>query len=276
LANNIGACFDSDGDREEAHRWFLRALELSSDFSPIPYHNLATLYAREKQIGKALSVLNQCKARFPEDGDTSTLIGAGLFEQERFREAATELERLMQTRKARPLAYSYLGGILCDDLGDINGALRVLREGKELFPSDRAIANNLAYVLLMRGDVRVARRVLESISKGGPSTQPENEVALAATWGLLRLLEGNIKEGEKLYYRAEELAAQLGNKDLVLKVRQKMDLELARAHARLGDYQAASKRVQQGLLILQGRKSYRRDLQDLERSLTDTMKGPDA
>jgi Flp pilus assembly protein TadD len=276
LANNIGVSFDFEGDREEARHWFARSLELSAAFSPIPYQNLARLYVREKQFGEALSLLDQCEARFPEDGDTSILIGLCLFEQGRYREAATELERLMQTRKAGSRAYSYLGGLLCDDLRDINGALRVLREGKELFPRDREIANNLAYVLLMRGDVHVARGVLESISKGGPPSQPENEVALTATWGLLRLLEGNINEGEKLYHRAEDLAAQLGKRDLALKVRQKMALELARAHARLGDYQAASNRVQQGLLILDGGKSYRRDLQDLERSLKDSMKKPDA
>jgi len=146
-----------------------------------------------------------------------------------------------------------------------------LREGIELFPKDRLIANNLAYTLLLHGDVDGARMVLESISRGGPPPQSEGEVALTATWGLLRLLEGNIEEGEQLYQRAETLAAQMGRKDLALRVGQKMNCELARAYARLGDFQAASKRVQRGLLIKDGKKSYRRDLQDLERSLKDGM-----
>ena len=271
LANNIGASFDFDGNREEARNWFLRSIELSADFAPTPYHNLARLYAQEKQIGKALAILNECKAHFPEDGDTSFLIGVGLSEQERYPEAVTELERLIQTRKAGPKAYAQLGGILGDDLRDHKAALRILREGIELFPKDRLIANNLAYTLLMRGDVDGARMVLESISKGGPPPQSDGEVALTATRGLLRLLEGNIEEGEQLYQRAETLAAQMGRKDLALRVRQKMDCELARAYAGLGDFQAASKRVQRGLLIKDGKKSYRRDLQDLERSLKDGM-----
>jgi Flp pilus assembly protein TadD len=276
LANNIGASFDHDGNKEEARHWFVRSLELSADFSPIPYQNLARLYAQEKQIGTALAVLNQCKERFPDDGDTSILIGLVLFEQERYREAATELERLILTRKAGPKAYSYLGGLLCDFLRDTDDALRVLREGKELFPRDRVIVNNLAYVLLMRGDVHSARAVLGSMPQKGLASRPEDEVALTATWGLLRLLEGDTKEAEKLYQEAEALAAQLGKKELAPKVRQKKNLELARAHAQVGDIQAAYRRVQQGLMIEDGNKSYRKDLQDLEKSLKDRMTQPDA
>lgn len=276
LANNIGASFDSEGNRGEARQWFVRSIELSAVFSPIPYHNLARLFAQEKQVGKALAILYQCKERFPEDANTSISIGLGLFEQDRYTEAATELGRLMQVGKAGAKAYSYLGGILCDELRDINGALRVLREGRELFPRDRLMANNLAYVLLMGGDIHSAREVLESIPKVALPSEAEDEVPLTATWGLLHVLEGNIKEGEKLYQRAEDLAAQLGKRALVLKVRQKMDLELARAYAQMGDLQTASRRVQQGLLIQDGRKSYRQDLQDLERSLNDVMKEPGA
>ena len=274
LANNIGACFDSDGNKEDARQWFVRSLELSPVFSPIPYLNLARLFAQDKQVGKALALLNRCKERFPEDADTSLLIGMVLFEQDRYPEAATELERLIPEGKAGPNAYSYLGGILCDELRDIDGALRILREGKKLFPRDRLIANNLAYALLRRGDVHSARGVLESIPKGGPSSLPESDVSITATWGLLHVLEGNLNEGELFYRRAEDLASQLGKRDLALKVRQKTDLELARAYAQLDDLKMALRRVQQGLLIEDGRKSYRQDLQDLERALRDRIKEP--
>jgi Flp pilus assembly protein TadD len=276
LANNIGASFDSEGNKEEAGRWFARSLELSTDFSPIPHHNLARLFAQQRQFGKALELLNRCKEQFPDDAETSALVGTMLYAQDRYSEAVAEFERLMPTRKAGPQAYSYLGGILCDDFRDLEGALRVLREGKELFPSDRVIDNNLAYVLLMRGDPDAARQALQSMSKGGPHPDPVNEVALTATWGLLHLLEGKLTEGERLYQEAEKLAAQLGIKEILEKVRQKKDLELGRAFARTGDSPRALRLTEQGLLIEGGSKSYRRHLQDLERSLRHRMKEPNA
>jgi tetratricopeptide (TPR) repeat protein len=274
VANNIGASLDFDGNNKEAFRWFLRSIDLSPDFSPVPYNNLARLYAREKNIPSALTVLAKCKTHFPEDPATSFLVSVCLSDQERYKEAVIELEPSIELGKAPVEAYAHVGGLLAVELHDPDRACTVLRNGHRAFPKNRLVANNLAYALLLRGEIGEARKVLESTAAGTSTLEPRNEVAITATWGLLRLLEGKLPEGERLYTEAEALAKREGQKDLALQVSQKMALELARAHARLGNLQSASRWVQQGLAVAVGRKAWRRDLEELERTLKNDQKQP--
>lgn len=267
LANNIGVCLDFEGNAAEAERWLASAIELCPDRGPTSYHNLARLYMRTDRPRRAEQVLAACRVYFPEDQGTRLLLSLSLQRQNRIDEAVTELQGLVGGGNAVPEAYADLGWLLSDEKVSVDAALDVLRAGHERFPNHAAIVNNLAYVLLMRGEPAAARTVLESFPRRKwPKTVPV-ETTLTATWGLLRLWEGDLEEGEAFYREADKIASMSGDPLLARTVKQKMRLELARAYIRLGNLESALHQVRLGLSVKDASKAYRRDLGSLDAKL---------
>lgn len=152
-----------------------------------------------------------------------------------------------------------LGGILADEQRDYVAATAVLEGGWRSYPLNPRIANNLAYVYLLSGRATEAREVLESV--GGPEN---GDVSWRATWGLLRLWEDSLDQGRALYDHAAREAVNAGNKRLSDTVRQKMYLEIARAHMRRGEMPEAASAIDKGLAVRGGRQAYRSDLSELQ------------
>ncbi|MGK2935914.1 MAG: tetratricopeptide repeat protein [Gemmatimonadaceae bacterium] len=122
--------------------------------------------------------------------------------------------------------YGTMSAAFSDGIGDLKQAVSVAAEGRERFPDDPMLANNLAYAFLLAGDRESARRLLSEVVE-----DPNENVALTATRGLLALWEGRIQEGTKLY----DLALSKAMTDSVReRVRVKRDLEVGRALLRLG------------------------------------------
>lgn len=154
--------------------------------------------------------------------------------------------------------------MLSDDEGRLDEALEVLREAHDRFPDETGIVNNLAYVHLMRGEPSEARKVLEIVNVA----ERNSSVYLTATWGLLKLWEGDLSEAVELYQSASELASSLGKRVLALTARQKMHLELARHFLRIGNRQKAAIEVRKGLSI-GGNSKYKESLHGIhDRLLT--------
>jgi tetratricopeptide (TPR) repeat protein len=259
IFNNIGVCSSFLARPRSAGEWFARSIDSAPRASAIPYLNSARLDIELSHYDSAISALRLCQARFPEaEPRLAPLLAACLVQTGREIEAAQELRRIVKKGMGTSLAYAMLGGIVVEgEIRDVDGAIAVLEEGYGRYPRDSRIGNNLAYAYLQAGLPGRARTVLEGVNR-----DQETEVVLTATWGLLRLWEGERGEGEDRYKQAEMLARRKQHGQLADQVRQKMHLELARYYLRTGEFDKVLPEVRRGL-SLKGRKSFILDLESL-------------
>src|SRR5207245_4016334 len=92
-------------------------------------------------------------------------------------------------------------------LEDPQRAIEILERGLQENAPALRIRNNLAYALLLTGNVKRARAVLEPTMRflEMHSSDPEYQslrVYLLATWGLLWIREGHFEKGLELYQEA--------------------------------------------------------------------------
>jgi tetratricopeptide (TPR) repeat protein len=260
LLNNIGVCFDRQGDNENAMRWIERSIAVHPAFDPIPYHNLARFYLHLRRFTQATKVLDSCKEIFPDDHERPPLQSIVLAEQNRDEEAIDLLQKEIATGHASPASYAVLGWHLTDLRADLGGAENVLREGLKRYPQNALLINNLAYGLLTFGHAVEARRVLTSLPFVERNLKLDEIVSLTATWGLLYLWEGDLAMGKEYYERAEQLSRESGQTFMTTNVQKKMHLELARAFLRRNEIEVARAEIARGLSIKGGGAVYERDL----------------
>jgi len=254
LANNIGTCFAWEGNREEARKSLTLATELMPD-TAAPYVNLARLLLSENRVTDAVTLLEKCNNRFADDV-TRMLLAISYERLGDYDRAIARISPVVEGGEALPWAFAYLGGLLAERRNDFAAAEKVFEEALRKYPSNPSVINNYAYAHLVKGHVEEARTLLNSLPKG-TELYPE----LLATFGLLRLWEGDLQQGQSLYQQAEELASSAGKTVLARMVRQKMHLELARVYLRQHDPRSAIRHIRGGLSVKEGRADYRRDLQ---------------
>jgi tetratricopeptide (TPR) repeat protein len=263
ILNNIGVCTSLLEQRRSAGQWFAKSIDSAPAASSIPYLNSARVDIELLDFDGAINSLRLCQMRFPEaERQLVPLLAMCLIERGDEIEAARELRRGIQKGADSSLAYSILGAIIVEgEIRDRDGAIAVLEEGYAKYPHDPQIGNNLAYAYLQAGLPGRARTVLEEVKGDG-----DTEVTLSATWGLLRLWEGDLQEGEELYRRAKSLARRKQQGRLAEQVQQKMHLELARYYLRKREITKALPEIRKGL-NLKGRRSFRLDLDSLRSEL---------
>ncbi len=254
LLNNLGTCFWLLGNRDDAARQLARSIKLKPD-APTPYHNLSRLLLDNGRLTDAIAVLEQCEEHFPRDTTSRLLHAVALDRLDRQDEAIDRLRSWVDTGEAPADAWGLLGYYLTDRKRQPDAAVKVLSEGRVRLPSDPLVANNLAYAYLMQGNPTAARAVLESLPEGLKKASSGVAVVLNATWGLLRLWEGDFDAADRGYQRAEEIALQRGDYHLAAAARRKKHLEFARAFRWAGNVEGARREVQQGLAV-SGEDSY--------------------
>ena len=260
LMNNLGAACLSRSDLKKAEQWFRKSLDLVPH--PTAFQNLHGVCLKLDDTKSARHVLNQWLDNCPQDEDAQVLVAANHAEDGNRERGIRELRELIKRGVITPSALSGLGVLLSDDEGSLDEALAVLIEARNRFPKVTGILNNLAYVHLMRGEPSEARKVLESVEVG----DRENSVYLAATWGLLKLWEGDLTKAVELYNSAASLASSLRRKTLAKNAKRKMHLELARHFLRVGDRQEAAIEARKGLSI-RGSFKYQESLRHIHDTL---------
>ena len=263
LMNNVGVASLSHSDLKVAEQWFKQSLDLVPHSTA--FQNLHEVYLKLHDANSARRVLNQWSDNYPQDEDVQVLAAVNHAEDGDRKRGIRELRELIKRGVVTPRAFSGLGALLSDDEGSLDEALAVLREARDRFPEATGILNNLAYVHLMRGEPSEAHKLLETIGV----EKRENSVYLTATWGLLKLWEGNLREAVGLYESAAQLASSLGRRTLARTARQKMHLELARHFLRVGDQQEAAIEAIKGLSI-RGNLKYQESLRHIHEKLLTT------
>jgi Flp pilus assembly protein TadD len=271
LSTSIGTYWCLDWKDKEGEKWLTRAIELSPKSSALPYQHLARLHLRNDRAIDAYRILMTVKSLFPHDQDTNVLLAAVYEDQGMYEKGIRELQPLVGSGLAQASVYSYLGCLLSYS-GDVTAAAKVLREGLEKYPESTSIIHNLAFVLLVSGEVAEGRQILERYStllEGYAKESSSYEPILMATWGLVYLLEGNNDLGVQAYKQATKLAFKMGDRRLAGAILQKMHAELARKHIHNAEYEDAVREISAGLAIKLGRVPFRRELEILHNSLKD-------
>lgn len=263
--NNIGVCLAYEG-KKEAEQYLEEAINMSPTASPLFYTNLARWLLKNDQVKAAQTVLVDAKTEFPLEADVRLLLSLSLRIQRLDDDAEVELRELIETGNAPAGVYSDLGWLLAEAKNDLKAARDILETGFTKFGQDLGVANNYAYVLLLTGDIERAKKVLETVPLSSA-----NSVYLTATFGLLKICEGDLVEGRAYYQFAEKMAFQTGDEQLARIVRQKMHLELARAFLRASDNRNAWSEVNKGLQVRVANKVYRyaEDLEAIRNQLSD-------
>jgi predicted Zn-dependent protease len=261
LLNAIAESFMAENQPKEAEIALRRAIDLGPNSSAVPYENLASIYIYHlEQPEESISWLKKARHLFPEAQRTAVLLAIALASCNEAEAAFTTIMPLWHSGSAELPVYVCLGW-LYDLVGNRSAAEAVLREGVQKFPGSLSLINNLAYTLLMSGQVTNAQHVLETIPKGS-TPHPE----LIATWGLLHLWQGNENEGRRFYEEAEKMASERGNRLTAKRARQKKHLEVARMFLRAGNNVAAEAEIHQGLAVKKFPLSFHEELQQLQRN----------
>ncbi len=262
LMNNLGVACLSLSDLTTAEQWFRRSLDLVPH--PTAFKNLHEVCLELHGSKSVRQVVDQWLDNCPQDDDVQVLAAINHAEDGDRQHGIRELRELINRGVVTPRALSGLGALLSDDEGSLDEALDVLREAHDRFPEETGILNNLAYVHLMRGEPNEARKVLENVKV----EDCKSSVYLTATWGLLKLWEGDLSAAVEFYSSAAKLASSLGKRMLARTARQKMHLELARHFLLEGDRQKAATEAKKGLLI-RGNSKYQESLRHIhDRLLT--------
>jgi tetratricopeptide (TPR) repeat protein len=260
LMNNIGVLYASESNFKLAESWYTKSLRVSEN--SVPFQNLYGVYRELGEAGAARRVLDRWLSVCPDDHNAMLFSAISQADTGDREVGMLELRRLTELESLAPRAYAALGSLLSDNERDLDSALVLMSEAYQRFPGESAIANNLAYVHLMRGEPHEARQVLERV----PQAEIADSEYLTATWGLLHLWEGDAGAAIDDYRAAEAFARRRGRPSLAKTLRQKMHLELARHFKRIGEQQKAAAEVKEGLAI-RGKQQYRDDLRFLRDNL---------
>ena len=260
LMNNVGVACLSHNDLGMAEQWFRKSLNLVPH--PAAFQNLHEVCLKLNDANSVRRVIDQWLENCPQDDDVQVLAAVNHAEDGDRERGIRELRELIERGVVTPRVFSALGALLSDDEGRLDEALVVVREAHERCPEETGILNNLAYVHLMRGEPSEAHKVLKNVNV----EDRKNSVYLTATWGLLKLWEGDLSEAVESYNSAAQLARSLGRRRLAQTARQKMHLELARHYLRVGDRPKAAIEARKGLLI-RGNFKYQESLRHINDKL---------
>ncbi|MGA2315266.1 MAG: tetratricopeptide repeat protein [Thermodesulfobacteriota bacterium] len=219
LHNNIAVIYTLMGNLKNAENHYLNCIKITKQLNQVILTNLIDLYFAQYKIGRAKEFINMLHEAFEGESIYFYYLALYNYYTQKLPDAIDNINIFLSTNKKFASAYSLLSFIFSEYLYEYKKAIELNREAMNYLPNNTHVINNLAYNYLMDNDINSARELLEKVK------DVTNDVFLTATRGLLRIKEGNVEEGRRLYNLAESLAA---NEILRKNVSQKKHLELAK------------------------------------------------
>ena len=99
-------------------------------------------------------------------------------------------------------------------IDDYKTAQEVAERGLRANPGDQTLINNLAFAQLRRGRVSEAARTFEPLCS---ALNDPKEVTVLATYGLLRMAQGNVEDGRRFYEESIRRASDAGDRRTALR-----------------------------------------------------------
>ena len=227
VLNNLGVAYTELDLPAEALKAFRRSLDEAA--SPTTAANLGIVLLESGETGQSVDWLRgRWKRPDFRSREVGMALATALMFAVRHEEAIQVAKELAERADADDRVLGVLSGLLADGTQDYLAAIRYASSGLERWPESVMLKNNLSYALLMAGRHEEAARTLATIDDS--TLDRRQRVCVTATRGLLRLWQGDLTEGRRLYAAALESA---GREALRERVKAKRDLECARALGRL-------------------------------------------
>ncbi len=274
ITSNMALCYWFLRDRADAERLYRSSISYGPK-QAVPYLNLGGLYLEERKYLEARQVFHQCTELFSHDWEPWRGIAISYHAQKHYTLAAEALRKAIATGEAPYAIYQSLLSYLPDNHEGEQESIDVLQQALERFPTDPKAINALGYLYLGHLNTGAARTLLSRLSPNvildelRDFSYPEDQevnVLLQATWGLLRLIEGDFEDAKKGYQQASQSARRMGITWLAKAAERKMHVEFARAYQRTGDITMARHHARAGQHI-SGTKLYVEDLAQLAQEL---------
>ncbi len=219
LYNNLGVIYDRMLEYENAEKMYLSSLKLVNFNNSVFLMNIIDFYIERKQNVIAKSYIDLLEKSFPSKNLHLFYKGILARNEEKFEEAINCLNEFLLVNKEFMYAYITLSGIYCEYLSNYEKAIDVLLNAPTEFKERIPFINDLAYSYLMNNNLMKANEVLKKVK---PIL---NDPFITATRGLLKIKEGKIEEGRKLYNEAKKIAR---GDILKYQIEQKKHLEIGK------------------------------------------------
>lgn len=258
LHNNIGVIYTLIGDLKNAETHYLDSLKKAKQANQIVLTNLIDLYFAEHRIEKAKEYIDFLHQAFEGANVYFYYLGLYNYHSQKVSEAVSSISSFLQRTKTFVSAYSVLSFIFSEHLYEYKKAIELNKEALKYLQGNIHIVNNLAYNYLMDNDINSARELLERVKS------VTNHIFLTATNGLLKIKEGDIEEGSRLYNLAASFAP---NETLRQNILQKKHLELARYYWGVNKENDARTNLDKALVIKAKESVYARQALELREKL---------
>ena len=243
LYNNMGVLYHKMNDTKNAEQEYLNSIDQIGYESPILLENIIELYFDLHKLDKVKFYIDILHNKFGEKGNYFYHAARYCYLAKEIAKASEFANRFIKINKKFAPAYSLLSTIYTENAQEYQKAIELNKEALSYLPNDFIVINNLAYSYLMNDDIENAQCVLDK------AKNITNSVFLTATRGLLKIKEGNVEDGTKLYNSAAALARRINNERLFKQVEQKKHLELAKYYLKLKNYDSAKKDLMKVLSI---------------------------
>lgn len=219
VLNNIGVVYQHMGRFPKAVEMYGNSIAIREQPNPITFFNLAKLYVDLGGKKQAERLIDEYLAVQPNDPAALVLLAQHYYNQNEFDDAVDILLRVLELDPQSRDACVLLGSIYSEAFEEHDRAIGIFRQCLASHPHDQAVINNLAYSYAMMGQTIEANAVMERVK-----WQAADFFAYA-TKGLIRISEGKLDEGKRLYDYA---ASHAWGHEWKERVRQKKRVEIAR------------------------------------------------
>ncbi len=163
---NLGTYFARQGRFDEAQAEFASARELDPRFVPA-YVNSADAYRAQQRDADALRMLEEARARAPENADVEFALG---LTQARLKNRAATIAALERAAALQPdvARYSYTLAIALHSFDRTPEALKLLARAAAKWPTNRNVLLARATMLRDAGQREAARKAAEALAAAFP------------------------------------------------------------------------------------------------------------
>jgi len=256
--NNLAVVYERIGDPARAIEYYKKCFEVYPEAEKSVLYNLLDFFIRYKKIDNTKVILDAALATDPNDPKILCYLGDYYAQKQKYADSKVAYLKAISIDDKALEPYLGLSTLLLEVYEGVDAAIEVLKKGIGYYPKNLAMINNYAYCLILSGNLKKARQVLDNIDVG-------DYAHITATMGLLYLREGNLEEGRRLYNRAALLAKN--NKNLQALVNQKKELELSIYYLGQGRKNEALNRAKKGLRYKTVEKYYHDKLKKIISSL---------
>ncbi|MDD5430752.1 MAG: tetratricopeptide repeat protein [Candidatus Pacebacteria bacterium] len=203
LYNNLGVCFQSMGELEEAKEYFSEAISIFKGDSHVKkdtrslkaFYNLARLAVGRGDIKLVETMAKDVLRLNPDDAYGLYFSGVSYVMKGEYHMAEQWYKKAFDINRNIPEMYPDYAFILESINRDSKAAIILLNEGIKRGFKTPLILNNLAYAYIVLGKLKKAERIINS------AIDSKNPILLA-TKGLLEMRKNHLNEGNKYYKMA--------------------------------------------------------------------------